>query len=73
MDLLEKLDPELLEQLKSVTVIRPGDKVVFHYDVDLTHDQAMEIKDRIRAALGDDFRFLVTSRGISTYTIRAEN
>jgi hypothetical protein len=73
MDLLEKLDPELLEQLKSVTVIKSDDRVVFHFDVDLTRDQADEIRERIKYSLGHDLRFLVTSKGIGTFVIRAES
>jgi len=73
MDLLEKLDPELLEQLKSVIVLAPTDRVVFQFAGMDTPSQAQEVRDLIRAALGDDFRFLVIGKGVDTYVIRAEN
>ena len=73
MDLLEKLDPELLEQLEAVTVLESDDRVVFAFDAILTVEQAWEIKDQIKAALGDDLRFLIVGKDIDTYVIRAEN
>jgi len=73
MDLLEKLDPKLLEQLQSVTQIGEGDRLVFQFHYQLTREQALQFKDMIKAALGDDLRFLITGKDIGTYVIRAEN